>query len=113
MATGGDGWLTESQIDSLASALLPSHIQLRMGLTQEEIEQFRIPNIDTISNEYMEPLAFGFMDINEDMIQHLRHLHKGDHLAFNKAILEIWIHDNPGQNQTQVSLRVYLFLFVS
>lgn len=51
----------------------------------------------------LKALAFGYSDMDEEIIQSLSLARKGDIKAFSKAILETCANKNTGSHQRQVS----------
>ena len=83
MATRYEGQLTNNQIVRLATA---------------------------ISNRDTESIALGYLGIEEETIKNFKDARRDNMEAFNRDVIQHWVHKNPEPNQIEVSLTKLLVI---
>ena len=72
-----------------------------MSLSDELIA--KLAEVVVLTN--MQTIAISHLKIESVMVANLKISHQGNPVEFNRAVLTIWKHMNPGTDQVQVSFK--------
>ena len=62
---------------------------------------------ESISVTSMETIAINYLKIPFETVENIRFNHRGDAVALNRSLLNLWKCMNPGDTQVQVSFKLY------